>query len=299
MAPTDDTNVFVPGELIGNLSSAYQQLQDRAHAWRELSDGDHEAGYAVFIPTHDTDDVQRRSLAARQQAVSESTGLTIEDVLDKPFGAGLICSSTEVASAVDALNEAKTAFKDVVMQIRALGSGQKLPSRDKYLTQAMKSAGIQTLHLRECYRQIRIMPPGLEVFAWTWATSHARIQKLSFDKAVQLAEGLRDRDEQLANIVIDILHRKCSPREVLARRVPLPNQLRANYAYRENGQLIRKSCPLSGAVIAQQKILPRLVWRPNPVWSETKAIQLPRESIIEKEPLIEVLDLYRYINHDR
>jgi len=35
------------------------------------------------------------------------------------------------------------------------------------------------------------------------------------------------------------------------------------------------------------------------VWSETKAIQLPRESIIEKEPLIEVLDLYRYINHDR
>jgi hypothetical protein len=56
---------------------------------------------------------------------------------------------------------------------------------------------------------------------------------------------------------------------------------------------------LSGIVIAQQATLPRLVWRPNPKWSETQAIKLPRESIIEKEPLIEVLNLYRYVSHGR
>lgn len=299
MVPTDDSAVFVPGELIERLSSAYQGMQDCADTWRALSNRDHEAGYPVFIPTHDTDDVERRSLAARQQAVKESTGLTIDDVLDKHFEAGLICASPEIVSAVDALNEAKADFKDVVLQIRALATGNKHQARDTFLTQAMKSAGIQTLHLRECYRQIRIMPPGLDVFSWTWATSHARIQKVSFEKAMQMAENLRDRDEQLADIVIDILRKKCSPYEVLARRVPLPNQLRANYVYRKDDQLIRKSCPLSGIVIAQQNTLPRLVWRPNPVWTETKAIQLPRESIMEKEPLIEVLDLYRYVGHGR
>ncbi|UQG62608.1 hypothetical protein MIH18_23045 (plasmid) [Marinobacter sp. M3C] len=299
MNHTDDNDVFVPGELIGKLSEAYQALLERSLAWRDISDADHHAGYEVFVPTFDTDDTQRRSLAARQQAVTESTGLTIDDALDREFGAGLICASKAVVSAVDAMNKAKSDFKDTVMEIRALASGQPSVSRDKYLKKAMKSAGIQTLHLRECYRHIRIMPPNLEVFAWTWATSHARIQKLSFDGAVKLAEGLRDRDEMLADMAIDILHKRCSPDEILARRVPLPNQMRANYAYREDGELIRNSCPLSGVVIAQQKTLPRLVWRPNPVWSDSQPARLPRESIMEKDPLIEVLALYRYVHHDR
>jgi hypothetical protein len=299
MNHSDDNDIYVPGELVGRLSDAYQALLDRSHAWREVSDADHQANYEVFIPTFDTDDTRRRSLAARQQTVTESTGLTIDDAVDREFGAGLICASKAVVSAVDAMNKAKSDFKETVMEIRALASGQPSLSRDKYLKQAMKSAGIQTLHLRECYRQIRIMPPNLDVFSWTWATSHTRIQKLSFDKAILLAEGLRDRDEMLADMAIDILHKRCSPDEVLARRVPLPNQLRANYAYREDGELIRNSCPLSGVVIAQQKTLPRLVWRPNPVWSESHPARLPRESIMEKAPLIEVLDLYRYIRHER
>ena len=302
MLSTDNSDVLVPGELIYELSQAYQSLVDCCDKWKVLSEKDEKVRFEVYVPTFGNNEGQRYSNAARRDAVAKSVALTIDETVErknkaakKQTDAGIICASDETVSAVENVNAAKKVFKATVLKIRDLPTVKKSASRETALKQAMKSAGIQTLDLRECYRQIRIMPPHLEAFSWTWATSHARIQRLTFNQAMDLAEGLRDQDEKLADTTVDILRRRCSPDQPLVRRVTLPNQLRANYVYRMDGDIVRKSCPVSGVVIAQQSTLPRLAWRPNPMESENDVVRLPRESIIEKEPIIDALRLHRYV----
>ena len=221
----------VPGELIDQLSQAYQRLVDHCDHLKSLSDGDHRANFEVYVPPFSTTEYERYSADARKQAIVDAVGLTIDDTQNRKCDAGIVCASGETVSTVEQLNEAKAHFKETILKIRSLASGKAVGSRETVLKKALKSAGIQALDLRECYRQIRVMPPHLESISWTWATSHARIQKLTFDEAVTMAEGLRDRDEELADTALDILRRKCAPDELLVRRITLPNQLRANFSY--------------------------------------------------------------------
>ncbi|GGE80491.1 MAG: DNA replication terminus site-binding protein [Marinobacter sp.] len=287
--------VSVPGELIDQLSRAYQALVDNCEQLKTLSDDDHRADFEVYVPPFSSTENERYSAQARKQAIVDAVGLTIDDTQSRQCDAGIVCASGETVSVVEQLNETKAHFKETILKIRSLASGKVAGSRETVLKKALKSAGIQTLDLRECYRQIRVMPPALESISWTWATSHARIQKLTFDEAVAMAEGLRDRDEDLAETALDILRRKCAPDEILVRRITLPNQLRANYSYLEKGEIQRKSCPISGAVIAQQKMLPRMAWRENPVSRKEVPIRLQRESKIEPEPVIQSLSIHRYV----
>lgn len=294
MQNSDADNVSVPGELIDQLSRAYQALVDYCERLKTLSEADHKQNFEVYVPPFGGTERQRYSADARRKAIVDAVGLTIDDTQNRTCYAGIICASDETVSTVELLNEAKANFKETVLKIRNLPSGKASGSRETVLKKALKSAGIQTLDLRECYRQIRVMPPHLESISWTWATSHARIQKLTFDEAMALAEGLRDRDKGLADIAVDVLRRKCAPDEPLVRRITLPNQLRANYSYLENGKIKRKSCPISGVVIAQQKTLPRMAWRENPVFRKEVPIRLQRESKIEPEPVIHALSIHRY-----
>lgn len=287
--------VSVPGELIEQLSRAYQALVDNCEQLKTLSDGDHRADFEVYVPPFSGTENERYSAQARKQAIVDAVGLTIDDTQSRKCYAGIVCASGETVSIVEQLNETKAHFKETILKIRNLASGKPVGSRETVLKKALKSAGIQTLDLRECYRQIRVMPPQLESMSWTWATSHARIQKLTFDEAVAMAEGLRDRDEELAETALDILRRRCAPDELLVRRITLPNQLRANYSYLENGEIQRKSCPISGVAIAQQKMLPRMAWRENPVSRKEVPIRLQRESKIEPEPVIQSLSIHRYV----
>lgn len=287
--------ISLPGELIDQLSRAYQALVDNCEQLKTLSDGDHRADFEVYVPPFSGTENERYSAQARKQAIVDAVGLTIDDTQSRKCYAGIVCASNETVSIVEQLNETKAHFKETILKIRNLASGKPVGSRETVLKKALKSAGIQTLDLRECYRQIRVMPPQLESMSWTWATSHARIQKLTFDEAVAMAEGLRDRDEELAETALDILRRRCAPDELLVRRITLPNQLRANYSYLENGKIQRKSCPISGVVIAQQKMLPRMAWRENPVSRKDEPIRLQRESKIEPEPVIQSLSIHRYV----
>ena len=268
---------------------------DHCDHLKSLSDGDHRANFEVYVPPFSTTEYERYSADARKQAIVDAVGLTIDDTQNRKCDAGIVCASGETVSTVEQLNEAKAHFKETILKIRSLASGKAVGSRETVLKKALKSAGIQALDLRECYRQIRVMPPHLESISWTWATSHARIQKLTFDEAVTMAEGLRDRDEELADTALDILRRKCAPDELLVRRITLPNQLRANFSYLENGEIQRKSCPISGVVIAQQKMLPRMAWRENPVFRKEVPIRLQRESKIEPEPVVQSLSIHRYV----
>lgn len=290
---TDD--VPVPGELIDQLSRAYQALVDYCEQLKTLSEVDQRANFEVYVPPFSSTENERYSTDARRKAIVDAVGLTIDDTQNRKCDAGIICASDNTVATVELLNEAKMNFKETVLRIRDVSSVKAAGSRETVLRKALKSAGIQTLDLRECYRQIRVMPSNLESMSWTWATSHTRTQKLTFDEVSALVEGLRDRDEELADTALDMLRRKCSPDEILVRRITLPNQLRANYSYYEDGEVKRKSCPISGVVIAQQKTLPRMAWRENPVFQKEVPIRLQRESKIEPEPVIQSLSIHRYV----
>ena len=296
MLNSDVGDVPVPRDLIEELSNAYQSLVDHCEGLKKLSEADHARNFEVYIPTFGATEKQRYTSDARRAAIIDAVGLTIDDTHNRKYEAGIICASDATVSAVEQLNAAKSHFKETVLKIRNLSLEKRGVSRETVLKNALKSAGIQTLDLRECYRQIRIMPRNLDSISWTWATSHARIQKLSFDEAMALAEGLRDRDVELADTAVDVLRRKCSPDQPLVRRITLPNQLRANYAYREAGKVLRKSCPISGVVIAQQETLPRLAWRENPAFRNEVPVRLQRESKIEPEPVIQALSIHRYVD---
>lgn len=96
--------------------------------------------------------------------------------------------------------------------------------------------------------------------------------------------------EQIIYNQIDLQACRC----IFAKVTHLKEQLRANYAYFEDGVRIPKSTPLSGVVVLPQKSLPRLQWRQPPSQREHIEPRIQRESSIHDEPFIAEIGLYRY-----
>lgn len=298
---THDNTVVLPAEYIRALYEAYQVLAEACLTLSSAVSSDRER-YPVYIPTFGMED--KESNEAREAAIKSMTQLFVADEGECAPEAGIVCASPETVAATEQLNAAKAAFKDAVMAIRNFqketdASVSKISKlirdevtekgyRTEALQNAMGTAGIGSLDLKRCYAQIRIMPPALDVFSWTWATNHARIKKVTLQEAIEMAKKIPGQGA--SQIAVDLLN-KCNPGEILVKKATLPNQLRANYAYLEDGGTVRKSCPISGIVIAQQKNLPRKFWRVNPGDQRRRPAQ---ESVIEEEPLILALDLYRY-----
>lgn len=299
-----ENDVILPAEFVRELYETYQTLAEACLVVRDAIRNDQDR-YPVYVPTFGFTEADKTSNDAREAAIKSMTQLYILDEDERVPEAGIVCASPDTVIAVDQLNAAKSAFKDAVMAIRkfqketdaAVSRISKL-IRDKVtedgfrsaaLKKAMSTVGISALDLKRCYANVRVMPPDLDVFSWTWATNHTRTQKVTVEQAMDMAKKLPDNKSEVA---LDLLGH-CSPGEVLVRRVRLANQLRANYAYKEDGNVIRKSCPISGVVIAQQERMPRMLWRDNP-GDHDKLERLPRESGIEQNAFILSLDLYRY-----
>lgn len=302
MAP--ESEISLPGSKIRDLYEAYQTLAEACMTLKAAVSSDRDA-YPVFVPTFGNQDKDKTSNDARVAAINSMIQLFALNKGEHLSEAGIVCASPASVEAVEQLNDAKAAFKIAVMAIRnfqketdaSVSRISKLIRdevtekgyRTDALKNAMSAAGISSLDLKRCYAKIRIMPQDLDVFSWTWATNHARIRKVTLNEAIEMAKKLPSKES--IEIALDLLN-KCNPNEILVRKSALPNQLRANYAYFEQGTIIRKSCPISGIVIAQQKKVPRTFWRDNP---GDKALRRPaKESGIETEAYIKALNLYRY-----
>ncbi|QFT57134.1 hypothetical protein [Microbulbifer sp. THAF38] len=300
----ESDSVILPTELVLELYETYQALAEACLVVKGSVRSDQDR-YPVYVPTFGFNEEDHVSYDAREAAIKSMTQLFIIDKSESIPEAGIVCASPNTVTAVDQLNTAKVAFKDAVMAIRKFqkqtdtavsristlirNKVEEDGYRSAALKKAMSTAGITALDLKRCYANIRIMPPSLDVFSWTWATNHTRTQKVSVDQAVEMAKKLSDENSKVA---LDLLGR-CNPGEILVRKTQLANQLRANYAYKEAGKVIRKSCPISGIVIAQQERMPRKLWRENPGKREDLD-RLQRESGIEQQAFITSLNLHRY-----
>ena len=304
---TDSNEDILPQHYILELYERYLALQN---ACIKVKAAIHAAGddLPVYVPTCSSDKEEQHSVAAREAALKSITQLFHLREDEYLAEAGVLCASPKTVATIEQLNKAKDDFKKAVSDIRAhkidkdiaTAKIDKLISdemeekgkREGAIKDAMTTAGIGSLNLKRCYAKIRIMPEHLDVFSWTWATTHSRSKQVTIEEAMKLARSLKK--DVTRDIAIDILS-QCSPDEILLRKISLPNQLRANYAYKDNGILTRKSCPVSGIVIAQQTNLPRMVWRENPAITGVEVEKLERLSTIEHTALVDSLHLYRYV----
>ncbi len=268
-----------------------------------------EGDFPVYVPTCSEDEAVQVSETARDAALKAITQLFRPREGEYMADAGILCASASTVQAIAQLNAAKAAFKTAILAIRAYQKKENIAvskidklindellvkgRRTDHLNEAMRTVGIRSLDLKRCYATIRIMPENLAVFSWTWATTHSRVKKVTVKEALAMARSLSD--EKKRESALDSLSR-CKDDEVLVRRIRLANQLRANYAYREDGAIIRRSCPISGVVIAQQRVMPRMFWRDDPGMGDDKPQRLLRLSRIEKAAFVPSLGLHRYVS---
>ena len=304
---TDTDNGILPQHFIKALHERFLAMEN---ACIKVKAAIHASGsdFPIYVPQYSVDKDAQMSEPAREAALKSITQLFHTREGEFMAEAGVLCASPETVKVIEQLNVAKGKFKDAIKDIRlyqkdtdiAVAKFDKLIRdeitekglRSNTLNDAMGTAGIRSLDLKRCYAQIRIMPKRLDVFSWTWAKTHSRIKKVSIKEAMAMARALTG--DRARDTAIDILS-QCPSNETLVRKIGLPPQLRANYAYKEDDSIIRKSCPVSGIVIAQQVTLPRMFWREKPVKTDDDSDRLPRISTIENESFVTSLHLHRYV----
>lgn len=160
--------------------------------------------------------------------------------------AGFIGASDQTIQLSEQLNNDKEHFKQAVLALKAKKLSIKddaiskniqniLKKRPEGLQLALQQAGLSRLHLKQCYRQIPILPHAPKKISWTWAHTRS-IKKITVAQAEQLLNQKGDND----NIA---LQRKklygLSDKEPLAIIQELAPHLRANIVFDVNNQTER------------------------------------------------------------
>ena len=257
--------------------------------------------YQRFIPSFIDDAAKPESQDALSAAIESMTRLHVDKTSAQY---GLICVSPETHQQILQLNQAKKVFKASVLAIRDIHQQRESSSQriQRLITQEVTEKGFRTpalneafhaigdrgLDLKRCYANIRVLPSPLEMVSWTWVTRHSRVQRISRDEALRLAEKLPSKSAITALSLLARLHKD----EYLARKLSLPNQLRCNYVL-ENDK--RGYVTVSGVLVVPQVDLPpRIKWRDNPGEDSDKTVV--RRSVLEPSMYIKALRLYRYSN---
>lgn len=247
-----------------------------------------------YLPTYDGDDPVEDVIRSMTAIWHPKAG---EELLD----AGLICVDNNTLAAIEAFNEAKSLFKNAADAIRKNNKSNATlvamadkhlggDTRDAALRDAMQTARISELDLLKCYKIIRVLPATLESLSWTWATQHTKSERISMDNAVKMAEEQLSgeaRDAVLADLG------RLKPGTRMTRLLALPNQLRANIIWDDDGERSRKMISISGIVAFPGNQLPKLVWRDNP--GDTVKDGLTRfDATIDRTPYIHSLGIHLY-----
>jgi hypothetical protein len=226
---------------------------------------------------------------------------------DKFLTAGILCTSDQLANKIEVFNNVKSSFFHLATKAQRIYSPSARKTPGRFISTLLRNEFKQDtqrftfdlatreqilynqIDLLACRCIIRVLPKNMDVFSWTWTSSHKQITKVTRSNALKLAKNLTDPEKELALEALALC-----PDNEFAKVVPLKEQLRANYAYIEDGVRIQKSTPLSGVVVLPQKNLPRLQWREPPSQREHIEPRIQRKSSIDNEPFIAEIGLHRY-----
>ena len=293
-------------ELVERLFSSLSDIILVAQDIRELALEEMDS-YPVYVPTIGTSEEEHRSSVARLAAIDSMTQIFRANRDDKILTAGILCTSDQLARKFDVFNNAKNTFVHLTTKAQRIYGVSNSSTPGRFISTLLRNElkqGTQRslfdlatreqiiynqIDLQACRCMIRVLPKDMDVFSWTWSSSHKRITKVTWSDALKLAKNLTDEEKESALEALAL----CSDNE-FAKVTPLKEQLRANYAYFEDGVRIPKSTPLSGVVVLPQKNLPRLQWRQPPSQRVHVEPRIQRESSIHDEPFIAEIGLHRY-----
>ncbi len=286
-------------DLVIQLLKRFDRLSQSCHEFSNSIKSDQ--GLPWILPTFDGPEA-----LARKQAAQSLTQLWHPDAGNESLEAGLLCCSKTTLQLAEQLNQHKSQFQAIIMEIRKHGTGdktrvdklvervlQKEGRRTDELSLALKQAGINRLDLLKCYAKIRVLPPNLRSISWTWAKTHSAIVSITHKEAVELAQNLTN--PKAMHTALSLLSNIPSG-EKLAMKKKLPNQLRANLVWLENEIPQRKAVTISGIVLSQDPKLPKFVWRENPDANENNVERLTRwDTQIDATVYIRALNIHRYL----
>ena len=293
-------------ELVERLFSSLSDIILVAQDIRELALEEMDS-YPVYVPTTGTSEEEHKSTIARLAALDSMTRIFGEKRSDKFLTAGILCTSDKLANKIEVFNNVKSSFVHLITKAQRIHSVPANYKPGNFISTLLRNElekgswrllfdlatreqiVYNRIDLKACRCMIRVLPKDMDVFSWTWSSSHKRITKVTRSDALKLAKNLAEAEKESALEALAL----CSDNE-FAKVTPLKEQLRANYAYFEDGVRIPKSTPLSGVVVLPQKNLPRLQWRQPPSQREHVEPRIQRESSIHDEPFIAEIGLHRY-----
>jgi len=278
-------------DLVAELLQKHEALENACDAFGKSVRKDE--GLPILLPEY-------AGTCDRNAAINSLTQIWHNEPGEIFALAGLVCSSPTTLQKAECVNESKNEFQAAVKKVRDNATGEKTRidklidralqqegNRNKELKRALKLARINRLHLQRCYAKIRIMPPALKSISWTWAKTHSIVTPISRNEAVKQAENLTN--DEAREIALSLLS-KLAQNEKLVFRKKLPNQLRANLVFEEEGSIKRQAVTISGIVLSHEKEIPRYVWKDDP--GEAPINRLSRVSTIETEPYIKALRIH-------
>ncbi len=238
---------------------------------------------------------------SRQLAANAMTECWYQDEKVFPLS-GLISVSPDhldiITNPETGTNKLKKNFKAEIIKLKKASKKKKVSldkmiesvGRDEEVAEAMKILRISRLNLLWCYRQILVLPKGLDSVSWTWASAHKSIRPVTYQEALALVD--KDiENENSKKLIREILNNHKNRKLVQMKKV-VPH-LRANITYFVNDEKKRKMITTPTVVISQDTVLPRIRWPEKDI----KNTRLSRSDIkINPDPIIKALGIYTYFD---
>ncbi|VAW56852.1 hypothetical protein MNBD_GAMMA07-474 [hydrothermal vent metagenome] len=276
--------------LLINLYDAFKKLQENLDETNRIIAA---SNLPVWLP----ESIEPN----RQLAADAITECWYQDENVFPLS-GLISVSPDhlgiITNPKTGTNKLKQNFKAEIIKLKKASKKKKVSldkmiesvGRDEEVAEAMKILRISRLNLLWCYRQILVLPKGLNSVSWTWASSHKSILPVTYQEVLDLID--KDiENEGTKNLIKEILTNHQNRKLVQMKKV-VPH-LRANITYIVNGEKKRKMVTTPTVIISQDTILPRIRWPEKDI----KNTRLSRSDIkINPDPIIKALGIYTYIN---
>lgn len=217
---------------------------------------------------------------------------------------GIIASSYDTLRIVEALNQAKHHFKQMVLMLKkeklklndktfvtALES--RLSKREDGTSKALKKMGLARLHLKQCYRSVPILTEAPLKITWTWAHTRS-IRKISKEQAKALLSK-RVQDVGIENQLRNL--EPLSHSEPLALVQELAPHLRANILFSDQRRLMIKG-PIPIFYPATSSIHP--IFKPPGQKKEKDKERLIRADLqIDPEPFLPAIHAHRYLAYSK
>ncbi|RMA81117.1 hypothetical protein [Umboniibacter marinipuniceus] len=200
------------------------------------------------------------------------------------------------ADQIRTLNQAKDSFKTLIGNYRAHHPKETKHWQRSVFTshsparQTLSETAHGRLNLKACWRRLRFIEQPVKSISYAWYRNGRSIQRIEYQQVVERLERL---DRQGVNIQSAwqtlAAIRATTPLCIVQRQAPL---IRANVRL-GNGEMtaFNSSTPI---FLAAQASLPAI--RPLPLANEQAARKSRSDQRIEREPLIPMLRLHRYLN---